>query len=170
MLSDRDTGFPESTPILEIQLQLPSNSLLARAPSISAEDVPVTGGGCGEQPELALQGWYFSLRHQRSTCKLRGLKCSLSGRVWQENEVKVTLLPNLNSTVVLELLKLEDILMFQGKLNFFSPFSKTKQKNKNGSVSPTSTTCYRHIRAKTHTRSSTATDILTLLSEEMGLF
>lgn len=77
-----------------------------------------------EKPEPALQGWDFSLKHQPSTCKLRGLKCSLSGRVWQENEVKVTLLPNLNSTVVLELLKLADILLFQGKQNFFFPFSK----------------------------------------------
>lgn len=77
------------------------------------------------QPALQRPGYPgFPLKHQPSTCKGRGCKCSLSGRVWQPSEVKVALLPNLNSTVVLELLKLADISLFQGKKNFF-PFPKS---------------------------------------------
>lgn len=95
---------------------------------------PILGGAVGEQPphswenpQPALQrpglpG--FPFKHQPSTCKGRGLKCSLSGRVWQQSKAKVTLLPNLNSTVGLELLKLADISLFQGKKNFFFPFPK----------------------------------------------
>lgn len=110
--SPRRAGFPETTPTLTAQLPSQSKPSLARVPSTSRGTDPSWVGAVGEQPprsrekpEPAVQGQDFTLTRQPSTCKLRGLKCPLSGRVWQENEVKVPLLPNLSSTVVLEPLR-----------------------------------------------------------------
>lgn len=136
--------FPRLLPSRKYSCNYRAVPLSAESPSISPRDRPVLGGGCGRaaapqqgEAPAALQRPGFPLKHQPSTCKGRGLKCSLSGRVWQQSKVKVTLLPNLNSTVVLELLKLADILLFQSKENFFFSFSQ-----KAGGVSPTSATCH----------------------------
>lgn len=86
------------------------------------------GWGLWEKPQPALHRPElpgFPLKHQPGTRnKGRGWKCSSSGRVWQQSKAKVALLPNLSSTVVLELLKLADISLVRGKWNFFFSFPK----------------------------------------------